>query len=413
MAVGSWVVYDIANTVFWTGVVGLAFPLWVTKGLDDVPSGIGGDDATLGYTLAATMMVVLVLAPVLGAISDQWRRRTPLLAVTTLASVGATLTIGNGSLVFSLAFFALALATMELGTIFYNALLTEVSTEANRGTVAGLGIGIGYLGAFMGVAAALIFSEARGYVFTFRVVASLFLLFALPIFLFLGERPREVRTMGLRGKINQGFLQLARNLRSLQGFPGLRPYLAGRFLYSIGINTTTAFAVVFASQTVGLSDREIELILLAGIAVAIPSGAISGRVIDRIGPQRVLTSSLLVWVGLLLFAVVIPWFNWSVHLWWIVGCVTGAAIAGVFSADRPYMLTFTPPQYLGEFFGIHAMVGKSGRVLGPFMWALISSTIGLGQLASILSLVVCLAGSYAILRSLKAPVGSPAADIAD
>ena len=46
VAVASWVSYDIANTVFWVGVVGLSFPLWVTNDR-------GGDDATLGYTAPA------------------------------------------------------------------------------------------------------------------------------------------------------------------------------------------------------------------------------------------------------------------------------------------------------------------------------------------------------------------------
>ena len=129
-AVGAWVVYDIANTIFWTGLVGITFPLWIKGGTDDTPPGLSGDDATLAYTLAGTMAVVLLLAPILGAISDHATRRMPMLFVLTLAAVCATLALGTGGLLFSLGIFALALCTMELGTIFYNGLLAEVSTEA-------------------------------------------------------------------------------------------------------------------------------------------------------------------------------------------------------------------------------------------------------------------------------------------
>ena len=396
-AVGAWVTYDVANSLFWAGIVGLSFPLWLTKELS-------GNDATLGYTISATMAVVLLSAPILGAISDQLGRRMPLLIATTLVCVGATLLLGYGGLVISLVLFASALCAMELGTIFYNALLPEVSTPANRGLVSGMGQGIGYLGAGIAVGVAFVLTEPRGYVFVFHVVALLFLLFSLPVFLLLRERRRPVPPSSVLRKVIQGFSQLSGNLRGLHRFPGLRTFLAARFLYAMGVNTAVAFAVVYASRTIGLSDREIQLVLLAGITVAIPSGVLWGALCDRIGPNLVLSSALLLWLVLLLLAVAIAWLSWSTHLWWGVGCLTGIAMAAIWTADRPYMLSFTPPQYLGEFFGLHGMVGKSGRVIGPAMWGLISGTLGFGQPVAVLSLVGCLVASYVILGRLRAPV---------
>ena len=63
-AVAGWIIYDVGNTLFFTGVVGLFFPLWVTQEMS-------GNDATVGYTLSLAMSVVLVLGPLLGAVSDQ------------------------------------------------------------------------------------------------------------------------------------------------------------------------------------------------------------------------------------------------------------------------------------------------------------------------------------------------------
>ncbi len=405
-AVGAWVSYDVANTVFWTGVVGLAFPLWL---IDD----LGGNDATLGYSLAAIMVVVLVASPILGAISDQMGRRMPLLLAATLSCIAATLALGNGGLLVSLVLFAIALSTMELGTIFYNSLLPDVSTEANRGMVSGLGTGIGYVGSFIAVAVALALTDSRGHVFVFHVVAILFLVFSLPIFLLLKERRKAVRPGALVAQIGQAFTQLNSNVRNLHRYPGLRQFLMGRFFYGMGINTTVAFAVVYASETVGLSDRMIQMVLLAGISVAIPGGIFWGRMVDRLGPGKVLNYALILWTVLLLIAIGIPWLSWTTHLYWLVGCLTGVAMSGIWTADRPYMLTFTPPEYTGEFFGLHGMVGKLARVVGPFMWAFISSTLGLGQPAAVVSLVVCLVVSYAILGRPREPMASPTADLAD
>ena len=409
-AVGAWVVYDIANTIFWTGIVGVTFPLWITKSVDDTPAGLSGSDATLGYTLAAAMAVVFLTAPILGAISDQARRRMPLLVALTLVSVSAALLLGTGGLLISLALFALALCTMELGTVFYNALLAEVSTPENRGTISGLGQGVGYLGTFIAVGVALAFSDSRGYVFVFHVVAVLFLLFALPTFLLLRERPRQVLQSSVLGKVSQAFSQLNGNLRRLHEFPGLRRFLIARFCYSLGINTTVAFAVIYASQTIGISDREIYLILLTGTSIAIPGAILWGIIVDRIGPRLVLTTGILVWIGLMLFAVAIPWLSWTKDLWWAVGCLVGVAMGAVWTADRPCMLSFTPPEYLGEFFGLHGMVGKLGRVIGPFMWPFISTTLDLGRPAALLGLVGVLVVSYVILRGSTVPQWHPSAD---
>ena len=405
-AVGAWISYDIANTVWWTGVLGVSFPLWLTNNM-------GGDDATWGYTVAATMTVVLLLSPILGSISDQSGRRMPLLIFTTIACIAATLMLGTGSLLSSLVLLAFAFCAMELGAIFYNSLLSEVSTEANRGLISGLGTGIGYLGSFISVGTAFVLSDSQGHILVMRVVAVLFLVFALPIFFLVPERSGRSGPWMTPATVRGAFAQLRSTLGGLHRFPGLRQFLLARLMYGLGVNTTVAFAVVYASQTVGMSDREIQLVLLAGICIAIPSGILWGRLVDRIGARPVLSLALLLWIGLLIFAVAIAWGSWTRHLWWGLGCITGLAMSGIWTADRPYMLSFTPPQYLGEFFGLHGMVGKLGRVIGPFGWALISGTLGFGQPVAVLCLAVCIVVSYVILTRIPAPVASPLPGPAD
>lgn len=399
---GSWVTYDVANTVFWTGTVGVSFPLWITS------SATSGDDATLGLTLGTTMAVVMVLSPFLGTLSDQARTRMPFLAATTLVSVAAGLFIGVPGVLGTLILFAVSLAAMELGVIFYNSLLAEVSTDANRGRVAGLGVGIGFLGSFIAVGTAFAFAsyldEPDRYEWTIRVVALLFLVFAVPILFLLKERPRPVPRSSVWNMVATSWFQLMGDFRSLHRFPGLRIFLAARFLYALGINTTTAFGVVYASEVLGLSDREVQLVLLAGICFAIPSGAFWGRVVDQRGPLVVLGLNVFVWTLVILLALSISWFSWSGDLWWVVGCMTGIVMAGVWTADRPLMLRLTPEGYTGEFFGLHSMVGKVGRVLGPLMWAGMTSLYD--QEAAVLCIVIIMASSLPLLTKVPSLVSS-------
>ncbi len=65
-----------------------------------------------------------------------------------------------------------------------------VSTPQTRGIVGGFGVGIGYLGSFIGVLTGMLLLDRIGYVGVFRVTAVLFLFFAVPIFLFVREPNR-------------------------------------------------------------------------------------------------------------------------------------------------------------------------------------------------------------------------------
>ena len=380
-SVVAWIVYDVGNTLFYTGVVGIFFPLWITQKM-------AGDDATVGYTLAAAMAIALVVGPVIGAFSDQVGRRMPFLAVSTFTCIAATLLLGGDNLTLALSLFAVAVIAITTSTIFYNTLLADVSTEATRGTVGGLGVGIGYLGAIIAVALALIFVESRGQVFGFRVVGVLYLLAAIPLLLLLKERPRPPQTLTASRRVGRTVAQLKATLGNIQRFPGLLRFLVARFWYIWTVNTSASFAILYGTGTVGFEERHVEVVLLVGVFVAIPSGLLWGIVVDRVGPNRALSVVLVGWVFMLVMAALIPWLDLPSYLWWGIAVSAGVLVAGVWVADRPYMLRLTSPQYMGEFFGLHGMTGRLSFMVGPFMWGFISVTLGLGQRAAVLSLAV-------------------------
>ena len=378
----SWIVYDVGNTLFFVGVVGIFFPLWITQDL-------GGDDATVGFTLAVAMAIMLLVAPIVGAFSDHAPRRMPFLAVGTFTCIVATLLLGVGGLVASLILFAMAVVAINVATIFYNAMLAEVSTEANRGTIGGLGVAVGYLGAIVAVVIGLTLAAERGFETGFRTVGLLYLLIAVPLLVLLKERPRPVQAHTLVERVSGTVGQLRTTLWRFHRFPGLLRFLVARFWYSWSFNTASTFAILYGTETVGFTAREVEVVLLLGILVAIPSGLVWGRVVDRIGPGRVLSFALSGWVAVLLAAIAIAHFELPAYLWIPVGLASGVVVAGTWVADRPCMMAFSPPEYLGELFGLHNMTGRLSSIAGPFFWGLISVTLGFGQTAAVLTLAAC------------------------
>ena len=378
-AVAAWIIYDVGSTMFFVGVVGLFFPLWVTQVMS-------GDDATVGFTLAVAMALNLVVGPVIGVFSDQARRRVPYLVVSTMVCVGATLALGGDNLNLALGLFALANVAAGSCVIVYNTLLVEVSTRKNRGRIGGLGVGIGYLGAIIAVAIGLIFVQSDNHLFGFRAIGILFLIISLPLFFLLRERPKPDDQDFRSDQANGVFRQLKHTLGNLRRFPGLPRFLIARFWYMWSINTATHFAILYGTDTVGFSARKVELIYLVGIVVAIPSGFIWGVINDHIGPRKSLSVILVLWILTLLASAAIPRTDLPGEIWLVIGVFAGFTIAGLWASDRPYMIRLTSERYLGQFFGLHSMIGRMSAMVGPFMWGFLSVTLGLGQTAAVISL---------------------------
>ena len=136
----SWAFYDLGNTIFSVLIVSFYFSLWV------VSDEVGGSDGDYGYANAFSMALVFLTAPLLGALSDQARRRMPFLFITTLICVAFTALLGyekegwskSTILTASLVFFVVANYFYQAGLIFYDSTLATISTPGNRGRIGGI-----------------------------------------------------------------------------------------------------------------------------------------------------------------------------------------------------------------------------------------------------------------------------------
>jgi len=339
----SWALYDLANTMFSMSIVSLYFSLWVVNVM-------GGSDELYANANAFSMALMFLTAPILGAISDQASRRMPFLIVSTLVCVFFTALLGTVGLYGSLILFVVANYAFQAGLIFYDALLPEVSTPESRGRVGGLGIGLGYMGSFIivGLGLMIVKEETHAELVTmFRLTALLFLLFALPCFLFVKERVRE--TAGISADVIRGALfQVRHTIANARQFPGLTRFLIGRIFYTDPVNTIIIFMGVYVTNEVGFTAFEAQLLLLTAIAASVIGGFVWGVVVDRIGPKRSLFMVLSLWSVTILLAAAVPVFDLPKPLFWVVGIMAGIALGGTWAADRPWMLVLSPPKFVGE-----------------------------------------------------------------
>ncbi|MFQ5857806.1 MAG: MFS transporter [Anaerolineae bacterium] len=394
LSILSWALYDLANTVFSMNIVSLYFSLWVVLVMK-------GTDADYGNANALSMFLMFLSAPALGAISDQAGRRMPFLITSTTLCILFTALLGLGGLVPSLIFFIAANYMFQAGLIFYDSLLPAVSTEENRGKVGGFGIGLGYMGSFIGVGSGLLLLDRIGYVGMFRLSALLFLVFAIPCFLFVRERGGDGEFRLSREMIAGGFAQVRHTIPHAREFPGLLRFLLGRFFYTDPANTVIVFMSIYVTGEVGFSETQAQILLLVAIVFAIIGGFVWGIVVDRIGPKRSLNLVLILWMVALAGAIATAVLDLPGALFWGVACLAGIALGGTWAADRPYMLRLAPPKYLGEFYGLYSMVGRFAAIIGPFMWGFIVDTLGWGRPAAVASLLVFMIIAFVILQGVE------------
>ena len=395
----SWILYDLANTIFSLNIVSLYFSLWVVNDM-------GGFDATYGNANALSMLLMFLTAPAIGALSDMGKRRMPFLIVSTLVCVGFTMLLGQGGLITSLAFFVIANYFYQAGLIFYDALLPTVSTESNRGLVSGVGVGVGYIGSFIGLGVgATMLARDMPKTAIFQATGLLFLIFAIPAFLFVKERPRKDERPLTLESIGDAFRSVRKTFERTANYPSLRRFLIGRIFYTDAANTVIAFMGIYVSQELGFTEGETTIVLAVGIAAAVVGGFIWGPIVDRFGPKRTLLYVLGLWMITLLFAIFIPVFAMPPMLFYAAAALAGVALGGTWSADRPLMIRLSPPRYLGQFYGLYSMVGRFASIIGPFLWGFVVTTLGLGRPVAIFSLFIMVVIAFFILRRVDDNVG--------
>jgi UMF1 family MFS transporter len=363
----AWSLYDFANTIFSFAVVSGAIGLYLVS---DRQFGERDGNVLLSIAIVVSVGLNAAVSPILGAFSDRGGRRMPFLLFFTLVCIGATFFIADVPAVVGLVLFIVANFAYQASLIYYDATLKTVSYPATRGKLSGIGTAIGYMGTvFVGL---LIFLLDVPVEDRFRLSAVLFALFAIPIFWFVREPHRPDEQPLTRRDVTDAVGQLRRAISDAGEVPGLWRFLLGRLFYSDAVNTVIVVMSVVVVETMGLTAKDANLILLMLTFVAIGMSFVWGWLADRQGPKRTLVWVLGSWaVGLVLVGVAIGLGPAGLGPFLVAGAILGSGLGGVQVADRVLMVRLSPPDKIGEFFGIYGLVGKGSQVVGQLLYGAI------------------------------------------
>lgn len=372
-----WTLFDFANTSFSIVVVTFLYAVYFKK---VVAQGqpIGDLYWSLGTSVA--MIVTAVISPILGAIADYSAGKKRFLLFFTLLCIAATSSlffVDSGNVFLGILIFIFANVGFEAGLVFYDSFLPEITEPKNYGRVSGYGFAMGYLGSLATLAIIYPFIQAEMIKESFPVAALFFLIFSLPLFIFLKDNRKKI--VEHESYFNIGVKRVWNTLSHLKNYKNLATFLLAYFFYIEGVNTIIFFSGNYASTTLGFSETELLIFFLTVQTTAIAGSVLLGIVADSIGQKKTIMITLVMW----LITVLIAFLVQDKNGFYIVGLIAGAAMGSSQSTSRSLMSKLTPPEKKTEFFGFYSLFGKSSAVIGPLVFGLVSFISGDQRLAII------------------------------
>ena len=374
----SWCLYDWANSAFTTLVVTFVYSTYFAQTFADDP-GRGTLLWSRGVTVSA--LLIAVCAPLVGALADQGYRRRYFIGCTVLCCVMTAILAfirpsADNAILVAMFVFVIANVSYELGLIFYNAFLPDLTSKNRIGRVSGYGWGLGYAGGLVCLVLALPFatgdpppfgvSTVEGFNVraTNLLVAAWFLVFSIPSFLFVGKS--DVHRSGV--DLGAALTKLTQTFQDLRRYRQTMRFLVARLVYNDGLVTIFAFGGIYAAGTFGFTISEV---IVFGIVLNVVAGLgafLFGFVDDWLGGKKTIMLSLVFLALSTLLAAIAPNRLWL----WVAGIGVGFFLGPNQSASRSLMGRFVPKKHESEFFGFFAFSGKITAFAGPLFLGILS-----------------------------------------
>lgn len=370
-----WTLFDFANTSFSIVVVTFLYAVYFKKVVAE-GEAIGDLYWSIGTSLA--MIITAIISPILGAIADYSAGKKRFLLFFTLLCILTTASlffVGEGEVFFGITLFVLANIGFEAGLVFYDSFLPEITEPKNYGRVSGYGFAMGYLGSLATLAIIFPFIQAEMIKESFPVAALFFLIFAIPLFIYLKDN-RKVKTENV-SYLKIGISRVWSTISHLKNYKNLATFLLAYFFYIEGVNTIIFFSGNYASTTLGFTETELLIFFLTVQTTAIAGSVVLGILADSIGQKKTIVITLIMW----LITVLIAYSVQDKNGFYVVGLIAGAAMGSSQSTSRSLMSKLTPPDKKTEFFGFYSFFGKSSAIIGPLVFGFVSFISGDQRLA--------------------------------
>ncbi len=368
----SWILYDIGNSAF-VLLVSTLIPIYFNAlaAADGV-----NEDLYLsywGYAGSIATILVAIIGPVCGALSDRNFKKPIFLLCLTLGAAGcAALGFASNWLIF-LGIFVLARVGYSASLVFYDSMLPEITDNDRMDKVSSMGYAYGYIGSVIPFILCLVLvlmhnvfglSQSSAMAIAFLLTAAWWVVCTLP--LLKGYR-QTAFVSASKSPIGDSFRQLGRTLRDAKKEKHIFLYLLAFFFFIDGVYTIIDMATAYGAA-LGLDTTGLLLALLLTQFVAFPCSIIFGRLSAKYDAGLLIKVCIGAYTGITLFAV----FLVSQWQFWVLAVLVGMFQGGIQALSRSYLGKIIPAERSGEFYGLMDICGKGASFVGMTLVSVVS-----------------------------------------
>ena len=382
----SWMMYDWANSAHSVIVVTL-LPIFF-----DSVAGYTADSvssmSTWGYATSIAMAIVALAAPFLGVFGDirGMRKRlfalfmgvgvvaVALLSFTPLMDFTSSTAAAGRVAGLILALYIVSVIGFDASAIYYDAFLTDITTEDRMDRVSTMGYGLGYIG---GSTIPLVIFLVMNLVgipmltclaVIFAVTAVWWLGFSLPLLKNCRQtsgKPYE------KGDVGRSIRGVGATIREIIANKPMLVYILAYFFYIDGVHTVISMATTYGTN-LGLDSTGMLLALLLVQVLGLPFCLLYIRLSARFGARTMVGVGVCVYMFICVFA----FFMRSLWQFWLLAVLCATSQGGIQALSRSMFGKLLPDKdRSGEFFGFFDIFGKFSSIMGPALVGFVSAVV--------------------------------------
>ena len=393
----SWILYDVANSAF-IMLVSTTIPIYFATLVEEAGMDTTTASGLWGLVTAAAVLILAVLSPILGAVADyKGMKKRLFIGFLVMGLAGAvSLALAPDWLWFLFIFVAARLGYSACN-VFYDSMLTDVTTDERMDMISSHGYAWGYIGScvpfIIGIAVLFVTGmSATGFQISFLITAAWWLLMSIPLLKnvhqahYLPGRPESAGK--IFRQVGATFLKIRKNKRLLC-------YILGYFCYIDGVYTIISMATAYGNE-LGIDTVQMILALLLTQFVAFPCAILSGILAKKHGPLKLIKVFILAYIAICLFGYQLD----KVWEFWVLAVAVGTCQRGIQALSRSYYGKLIPKEESNEYFGFFDIFGKFADFIGPLIISFCALVLG-SSTYGILALVVLFVAGYLLVRKAE------------
>lgn len=365
----KWIMYDVGNSAFIllaTTVIPIVFNNLAKAHLSD-----SDYLAYWGYAVSLSTVIMAFLSPILGSIADGKGKKKLMYTIFVIVGVaGCILLPFTKYWLLFLALYVVSKVGFNGSLVFYDSMLTDITTDERMDNVSSHGYAWGYIGscipfvisiAMISLGPKIGVSTQGTITFAFVLTALWWLVFSIPLY-----KSYEQKYFVPKAS-DKVFKKLKETFREIKSDKSIYLFLIAFFFYIDGVYTIINMATAYGTS-LGLSSTGLMLALLVTQIVAFPCALFFAKISKNKKTSSLIKVCIGAYTAIALYAVQLD----KLYEFWILAVGVGMFQGAIQALSRSYYAKIIPKEKSAEYFALMDIFGKGASIVGTMIVSIVS-----------------------------------------